>query len=133
MTSPSPSAPTGICSVCGTSDRYDERGFLSGEHRCAGTWLRSSPPPQPPFPGTGDDQRVNIARIVADHWRNAAMAHADDDMIPFRVMAHPLCMVLSALDGETDPNQLGVSEGPDADKITALAQRPVSEGGEPHG
>jgi hypothetical protein len=63
-----------------------------------------------------------IARVVAEHWRDQAMARGDEPEIPWRVMAHPLALVLAALDGEQDPTaELGVEEGPDADRIRALA------------
>ncbi len=42
------------------------------------------------------------ARFVADHWRLAAMKHDKT------FAAHALCMVLAALDGETDPRMLGI-------------------------
>ena len=50
--------------------------------------------------------RAVIARIVADHWRRATLTW--DMPIPGTVAAHPLCCVLAALDGETDPDQLGI-------------------------
>jgi hypothetical protein len=62
---------------------------------------------------------VEVARIVADHWRRAALEWGDD-LMHGRMTAHPLCCVLAALDGETDPRQLGVAEGSDADAIRAL-------------
>lgn len=51
-------------------------------------------------------QQVRAARFVAEHWRDAFMALDG----PARVGCHPLAMVLAALDGETDPVQLGISE-----------------------
>lgn len=50
------------------------------------------------------DDTTRAARIVATHWRDQMMA-ADGVL---RGCAHPLAMVLAALDGETDPVQLGV-------------------------
>lgn len=57
---------------------------------------------------------VEVARIVADHWRVAAM-EGGDSLVPWRLAAHPLCCVLAALDGETDPRQLGIEEGSEAE------------------
>lgn len=58
-----------------------------------------------------------VARVVAEHWRDAMMRDPD-----LRFAAHPLACVLAAMDGETDPAQLGVEEGPDADAIRAAAR-----------
>lgn len=54
------------------------------------------------------DQRLAIARLVADHWRAWAMRQPDAMTMPTRIAAHPLCCVLAALDGETDPDRLGI-------------------------
>jgi hypothetical protein len=65
---------------------------------------------------------ASIARVVARHWRDHAMARGDEPKIEWRAMAHPLALVLCALDGEQDPiGELGVEEGPDADRIRVLA------------
>lgn len=69
---------------------------------------------------SGSRQRVEIACIVADHWRRAALDWGDQTM-EGRVTAHPLCMVRAALDGETDPTMLGV-DGVDADRIRQITQ-----------
>lgn len=45
-----------------------------------------------------------VARYVADHWREAAATNG------WPVAAHPLSLVLAALGGETDPEQLGLNE-----------------------
>ena len=50
------------------------------------------------------EQTIRVARFVADHWRQACLDH---DQV--RIAAHPLCMVLAALDGEEDPAQCGIS------------------------
>jgi hypothetical protein len=63
--------------------------------------------------------RLNTARFVADNWR-AHMVAADQ---PVAIAAHPLCMVLAALDGETDPEQLGL-DPEDAPALTAAVQPP---------
>jgi hypothetical protein len=49
--------------------------------------------------------RVAVARFVCEHWR-AGLDLAD---------RHPLNCVLAALDGETDPNELGIDEEAHAD------------------
>jgi hypothetical protein len=67
--------------------------------------------------------RLNTARFVADNWR-AHMVAADQ---PVAIAAHPLCMVLAALDGETDPEQLGL-DPEDAPALTAAVQPPDPEG-----
>lgn len=51
---------------------------------------------------------VAVSRRTADHWRRAAVRYG------WETTAHPLCLVLAALDGETDPEQLGLSEEEDA-------------------
>ncbi len=43
------------------------------------------------------------SRLVADHWRASIM------LGDAKWAAHPLCMVLAAIDGETDPSQCGLS------------------------
>lgn len=57
---------------------------------------------------------VARARFVAEHWRDAALAWRDEgvDSTVTSAVAHPLNMVLNALDGETDPAELGLT--PDA-------------------
>lgn len=60
-----------------------------------------------------------IARLVADHWRRTAVDWGNQ-LMPGRVAAHPLCCVLAALDGESDPDQLGVGAGPEREAILAL-------------
>lgn len=50
--------------------------------------------------------RIATAQFVAEHWRAAAMQWNP----PEPSVSHPLCMVLSALDGQTDPHQLGIEE-----------------------
>lgn len=46
---------------------------------------------------------LRAARFVADHWRRALLGHPG-------AMAHPLCMVLTALDGSTDPVECGIDQ-----------------------
>lgn len=46
-----------------------------------------------------------VARFVADHWRQVILDKFPSDS---KWAAHPLCMVLAALDGETEPTQLGL-------------------------
>lgn len=54
------------------------------------------------------DKRIAIARIVADFWREAALRWGDIQM-DGRVAAHPLSLVMAALDGEANPVELGIS------------------------
>ena len=54
------------------------------------------------------------ATVVATYWRDAFM----DLDGPLRAGAHPLAMVLAALDGETEPAQLGIED--DAPAAAAL-------------
>lgn len=51
------------------------------------------------------EERLAAARFVAEHWRDAFMTLDG----PARVGCHPLAMVLAALDGETDPVELGIA------------------------
>lgn len=46
--------------------------------------------------------RLNTARTVAAHWHQAAIDRG------WAQTAHALACVLAALDGETDPNELGL-------------------------
>lgn len=55
--------------------------------------------------------RARAARFVATYWRDAYMVeHAKGEAGYWAIGTHPLAMVLAALDGETDPTQLGISE-----------------------
>lgn len=66
---------------------------------------------------------VEIARIVADHWRRAALVWGDTPM-PGRIMAHPLCMVLAALNGNSArAEDFGVAPGADAEAIAVAGYR----------
>ena len=69
-------------------------------------------------------EREGTARLVADHWRKA-MLDAGDERMPARATAHPLCMVLAALDGETRPEHLGIT--PESDEWHVLSAA-LSEG-----
>lgn len=72
------------------------------------------------LPDPGAD-RVAIARVVAEHWRDWALNQAPEGM---RWAAHPLALVLSALDGVSDPVDLGVeADSPNAARIRALAEQ----------
>lgn len=57
---------------------------------------------------SADGQRLQVARLVATSWRDAAVRWGSLQM-DGRVTAHPLALVLGALDGETDPIELGIS------------------------
>lgn len=52
-------------------------------------------------------RRIRAARVVSEEWRANALGWRDL-AVPGRLMAHPLALVLLALDGELDPRQLGV-------------------------
>lgn len=58
-------------------------------------------------PDTGAEERLRAARFVAIHWRDAVMA---SDTLRQTGMSHPLAMVLAALNGETEPRELGLSD-----------------------
>jgi hypothetical protein len=75
--------------------------------------------------------RVERARIVADHWRRAAIEWGSEQM-DGRVTAHPLSLVLGALRGESDPAQLGIPEGhPDALLLAKVGQKGASHAPRP--
>lgn len=57
---------------------------------------------------TDDARKVAIARLVAKAWSEAAINWGSLQM-DGRMTAHPLCLVIAALDGETDPIRLGIS------------------------
>ena len=56
-----------------------------------------------PLGAGGLSQKLRVARFVADHWRKAMASSPGTSFA-----AHPLCMVLAALDGETDPLECGI-------------------------
>lgn len=68
--------------------------------------------------------RLATARWVAEHWRAAAMGWDP----PAPMIAHPLSMVLAALDGVTDPAHLGIEE--DAHTDLHHARQAAGKGGE---
>jgi hypothetical protein len=73
-----------------------------------------------------------IACVVAEYWRDQAMASHDPGV---RIAAHPLACVLEAFDGETDPRALGVNPAhPAADAIRVLAaeRNPTAASGGDH-
>lgn len=79
-------------------DDWEELGYLDARKilaALAAAGFRVVPEP---------DDTTQAARIVATYWRDHMMA-ADGVL---RGCAHPLAMVLAALDGETDPARLGV-------------------------
>ena len=60
---------------------------------------------------------AKVTRLVAEAWRDAALQWPDP------IVAHPLVMVLTALDGETDPVQLGIGADESAfGLITAIRE-----------
>jgi hypothetical protein len=50
-------------------------------------------------------RRAENAQIVGEYWRDSIMA---DDGLRATGMSHPVAMVLAALDGETEPVQMGI-------------------------
>lgn len=70
--------------------------------REGGLWLSDNTKPAAGSP----DSDLERAKAVAEHWRAAAMAWDP----PQPTIAHPLNLVLSALNGETAPEQLGMTE-----------------------
>lgn len=64
------------------------------------------------------EERLEAARLVADHWRIQMLK----DGIT-RPCAHPLCMVLDALAGETDPVKLGIEPGSDTARTLVYRTR----------
>ena len=64
---------------------------------------------------------LEVARIVTRHWHQASLGKQWQDPT-----AHVLGIVLSALDGETDPAELGIPDGhPDA---AAIARQHATTG-----
>ncbi|QBI53452.1 hypothetical protein [Streptomonospora litoralis] len=71
-------------------------------------------------------RRLAAAVFTAEHWRSHAVTWPH----PSRTAAHPLNMVLAALSGETDPNQLGIDPRSHTDLILALHAVDVAQGRE---
>ena len=71
-------------------------------------------------------ERERAARFVATYWRDAYMA---SDLLRRTGGSHPLACVLTALNGETDPNELGIAEDRWPDFLAALAQPDAPEAG----
>lgn len=68
------------------------------------------------------DVRIRVAKIVAKHWALAAIEWGDLQ-VDGRTLAHPLGLVVDALNGERDPANLGIeTDHPDAEKIRALTR-----------
>lgn len=70
------------------------------------------------------EQRAAVARIVAEHWRDQVMAPGlRSREVRIRFVGHALALVLAALDGETDPAQLGINDGHvDAQRVREAAR-----------
>jgi hypothetical protein len=68
------------------------------------------------------ETRVAIALVVADHWSTSIMRHPNLQ-VDWRAAAHPLALVVDALAGEMDPEQLGIDRafGPAHETIEKLA------------
>ncbi len=65
------------------------------------------------------EKALRVARFVAEHWRDALM-----ESEATQGWSHPLAMVLTAMDGETDPVKLGI----DGHAHAALAAALLAEG-----
>ena len=76
-----------------------------------------------------DAERVRYARAVAESWRDQYLAtiKSEGTTIPWAVGTHPLSLVIAALDGETDPRELGMDE---EDLAARLAATSPSTGGD---
>ena len=53
-------------------------------------------------------QKEAAARFVATYWRDEYMKAVIAGDSHYGIGTHPLALVLDALDGETDPRQLGI-------------------------
>ena len=67
-----------------------------------------------------DTTSADIARVVAEYWRDYAMSAETTHLTQTFLWSHPFETILSALDGETDPTVLSLSDGTHADTIRAL-------------
>ncbi|HEX6020650.1 MAG TPA: hypothetical protein VFZ00_01560 [Solirubrobacter sp.] len=61
---------------------------------------------------------AGIAAVVVESWRDSCI---ESDEPSIRMMAHPLACALGAFEGETEPIELGIGDGPAADAIRELA------------
>ena len=61
--------------------------------------------------------RLRAGLFVARHWRDAVMASDD---LRRTGMSHPIACVIAALEGETNPRELGLPEDADAEFVAAL-------------
>jgi hypothetical protein len=78
-------------------------------------------------------ERMARAEAVASYWRDEAMKTGEEPLVPWRTMAHPLACTLAALLGEeTEPDQLGITEGEFAERYpkALAALETVSEDSE---
>jgi hypothetical protein len=66
--------------------------------------------------------RLENARVVAEYWRDEMMSTDG----PLRACSHPLAMVLAALDGETNPMEMGTPPDEFA-RRRALLRREVGD------
>lgn len=62
---------------------------------------------------------IRVAQAVGKYWIDAILASNE---LSRTGMSHPVAMVMAALDGETDPIELGISEDGHAAIRAALAQ-----------
>lgn len=76
--------------------------------------------------------RVAAARFVAEHWRDSYMRFVREGQREFGIGTHVLALTLAALDGETDPRQLGLPvEVHDAFRALLTSEAPARETAEP--
>lgn len=67
------------------------------------------------------EERLRTAHIVAEYWHEALL-DLGRKHLHLAGMAHPMGCVLAALNGETDPEELGVA----ADSAAALVLRALA-------
>lgn len=65
-------------------------------------------------------RRLVAARFVADHWRAQYLEMVKAGDPTFAIGTHPLALVIAAMDGETDPDQLGLNEDVRVDFLRAI-------------
>lgn len=82
-------------------------------------------PPAPPPPS--DAVRLAAARFVADHWREAGVGRERHALGWGTAVAHAMCCVLAAIDGECDPEALGLTEDAHEAFRSMLAEFPKGE------
>jgi hypothetical protein len=82
--------------------------IVAGVNRAAAS--PAGPEAVPQSEREGLDARMRAARFVAEHWRDAYMEYLRGGQNQYGIGTHPLSLVLLALDGETNPAELGLSD-----------------------